>query len=84
MAAPMFRINYESFVSDSIRIVTYRVVHDLQAGFGLDDWVYRHLIHSIRDYRKHSAIADLHTLQFTVTHALGFSAFTSLILATDL
>jgi hypothetical protein len=31
-----------------------------------------------------SVIADLHTLQFTVTHALGFSVFTSRILATDL
>jgi hypothetical protein len=28
-------------------------------------------------------ITDLHTLQFTVTHALGFSVFTSRILATD-
>jgi hypothetical protein len=33
---------------------------------------------------NYSAIAVLHTLQFTVTHALGFSVFTSLILATDL
>jgi hypothetical protein len=33
---------------------------------------------------NYSAIADLHTLQFTVTHALGFSVFTSRILATDL
>jgi hypothetical protein len=33
--------------------------------------------------RSYRAIADLHTLQFTVTHALGFSVFTSLILATD-
>jgi hypothetical protein len=33
---------------------------------------------------NYRAIADLHTLQFTVTHALGFSFFTSLILATDL
>jgi hypothetical protein len=32
----------------------------------------------------YSAIAFLHTLQFTVAHALGFSAFTSRILATDL
>jgi hypothetical protein len=32
---------------------------------------------------NYSAIADLHTLQFTVTHALGFSVFTSRILATD-
>jgi hypothetical protein len=33
---------------------------------------------------NYNAIADLHTLQFTVTHALGFSVFTSRILATDL
>jgi hypothetical protein len=33
---------------------------------------------------NYSAIADLHTLQFTVTHALGYSVFTSRILATDL
>jgi hypothetical protein len=33
---------------------------------------------------KYSAIADLHTLQFTVTNALGFSVFASRILATDL
>jgi hypothetical protein len=25
-----------------------------------------------RDDRQYSAIADLHTLQFTVTHAVGF------------
>jgi hypothetical protein len=36
-----------------------------------------------RDYRQHSATADLHTLQFTVTYALGFSVFPSRILATD-
>jgi hypothetical protein len=29
-------------------------------------------IHTTRDYKQYSAIADLHTLQFTVTHALGF------------
>jgi hypothetical protein len=33
---------------------------------------------------NYSALADLHTLQFTVIHALGFSVFTSRILATDL
>jgi hypothetical protein len=37
-----------------------------------------------RDYRQYIAIADVHTLQFTVTRALGFSVFTSRILATDL
>jgi hypothetical protein len=31
-----------------------------------------------------SAGADLHMLQFTVTHALGFSVFTSRILVTEL
>jgi hypothetical protein len=35
-------------------------------------------------YMKYSAIADLHTLQLTVAHALGFSVFTSRILATEL
>jgi hypothetical protein len=33
---------------------------------------------------NYSAIADLHTSEFTVTHALGLSVFTSRILATDL
>jgi hypothetical protein len=36
------------------------------------------------NYNQYSVIADLHTFQFTVTHALGSSVFTSLILATDL
>jgi hypothetical protein len=58
--------------------VTYKT------GIGLDDWIYWHLIHTTRIYRQYSAISDLHTLQFTVTHALGSSVFTSRILATDL
>jgi hypothetical protein len=33
---------------------------------------------------NYSAIAILDSLQFTVTHALGFSVFTSHILATNL
>jgi hypothetical protein len=33
---------------------------------------------------NYRAIADLHTLQFTVTHALRFSVITSRILETDL
>jgi hypothetical protein len=33
--------------------------------------------------RNYGAVADLHTLRFTVTHALGYSVFTSRILATD-
>jgi hypothetical protein len=39
------------------------------------------LIHSHRQYR---AIAILHALQFTVAHTLGFSVFTSSLLAMDL
>jgi hypothetical protein len=33
---------------------------------------------------NYSAVAIIQTLQFTVTHALGFSVFTSRVLATDL
>jgi hypothetical protein len=59
--------------------VTYKT------GFRLDDWIYCTLyIHTIRDYRQYSAIAVLHTSQFTVAHAPEFSAFTSRLLATDL
>jgi hypothetical protein len=49
------------------------------------DWMigFIALIHSSRNYKWYSAIADLHILQFTVTHALGFSVFTNRILATD-
>jgi hypothetical protein len=36
------------------------------------------------NYYQYSAIADLHTFQFTVTHALGFSVSTSRLLATAL
>jgi hypothetical protein len=35
-------------------------------------------------YRQYRAIADLHNLQLTVAQALGFSVFTSRLLATDL
>jgi hypothetical protein len=59
--------------------VTYKT------GFGLDDWIYcTFYIHTVWEYRQYSAIAILHTLQFTVTHALWFSVFTSRIVATDL
>jgi hypothetical protein len=33
--------------------------------------------------KQYSAVADLHTFQFTVAHALGFSVSTSRTLATD-
>jgi hypothetical protein len=71
-------------VNKQINILS-RVGVTYKTGFGLDDWIYCTLyIHTVRDYRQYGAIAILHTLQFTVTHALGFSVFTSRILATDL
>jgi hypothetical protein len=36
------------------------------------------------NYNQYNAIAGLHTSQFTVAHALGFSIPTSGLLATDL
>jgi hypothetical protein len=36
------------------------------------------------NHTYYSAIADLHTFQFTVAHTLGFSVSTSRLLATDL
>jgi hypothetical protein len=43
-------------------------------GVGLDDWIYWHLIQSTRNYMQYSAIAILHTLQFTAAHALRFQS----------
>jgi heme-binding NEAT domain protein len=61
-------------------IVTCRVTYE--TGFGLD---LLHLKHSqLESTGNHSAIAILHTFQFTVPHALEFSVFSSRILATDL
>jgi hypothetical protein len=53
----------------------------------LDYWIYCTLyMNTVRaiQYMQYSAIAILHTFQLTVPHALGFSVFTSRILATDL
>jgi hypothetical protein len=42
------------------------------------------LVTSSLNHAYYSAIADLHNLQFTTAHALGFSVATSRLLATDL
>jgi hypothetical protein len=53
-----------------------------KTGFALD---LLHLIHShLGTTGSYSAIANLHTFQFTVTHELGFSVVTCRILVTDL
>jgi hypothetical protein len=46
------------------------------------DWMIE-FIDTTRNYRQYRAIADIHTLQFTVTRALWFSVFASRILTTD-
>jgi hypothetical protein len=52
---------------------------------GLDDWIYWRLLCTVSlNYKQYSPIADLHTLQFTVAHAIGFLVSISRILATDL
>jgi hypothetical protein len=62
-----------------------RVGVTYKTGFGLNGWIYCTLyIHTVRDCKQYSAIAIVHTLESTVTHALQFSVFTSRILATDL
>jgi hypothetical protein len=58
--------------------VAYRRVLDWMIGF--IDTLYT-VIGTTSNY---SAIADLHTLQFTVAFTVGFSAFTSRNSATDL
>jgi hypothetical protein len=53
---------------------------------GVLDWMIRFtdiLYTELGTTGNYSAIADLHTLELTVTYALGFSVFTSRILATD-
>jgi hypothetical protein len=55
-------------------------------GFGLD-WVIGFtgtLYTTLGITGNYSATADLHTLHFTFAHKLGFSVFTSRILAKDL
>jgi hypothetical protein len=60
-------------------------VRDLYDGFCIGWLDLLRLIHSHTGTTgNYSAIADLHTLQFTVPHTLGFSGFISRILATDL
>jgi hypothetical protein len=69
----------------NMKIKYFHVWGDYRRGLywiiGFSDTLY---IHTVRDYRHNNTVADLHTLQIIITHALGFSVFTSRILATDL
>jgi hypothetical protein len=52
---------------------------------GLESWIDLLTPYTTtRTYKQHSTIAHLCNLQFTVTHTLGFSVFTSRILVTEL
>jgi hypothetical protein len=54
-------------------------------GSSSDDWILLALgLLSLLITLNYTAIPILHTLQFTVAHALGISVSTSLLLATDL
>jgi hypothetical protein len=52
------------------------------------DWIIGYIapytFTQFRSTSNYSAVAILHTFQFTIAHALGFSVFSSHILATDL
>jgi hypothetical protein len=65
-----------------IDVYTYIVMCFSDCRQGLD-WMIG-FVKSTRIYKQYSTIADLHNLQFTVTHALGFSVFISRILVTEL
>jgi hypothetical protein len=64
-------------------IITFQgglhLIYDI--GFGLD--LLTPNAFTTRKYREQRTISDLHTLKFTVTHALWFSAFTSRMLDRD-
>jgi hypothetical protein len=69
-------------ISFSSRLVLLRVLVTIDGvwiGF-----ISPYSLTTLRDYRQFSSVAVLHTFKFTNTHILGFSVFTSRILATDL
>jgi hypothetical protein len=53
-------------------------------GSSSDDWIYSHIGHSFFNGTQYSAIADLHKLHLTFTHAIGSWAFNSRLLITEL
>jgi hypothetical protein len=74
------------YVLKSKNIVTCKRVRVTKlTGSTSDDWIYEHCGYVFSpNHTYYSAIADLHTFQSTVAHAVGFSIFISRLLATDL
>jgi hypothetical protein len=77
----------------SYNTVTYKGVRGTNNNGSMsDDWIYwpffvQSLLitsNTTRTYKPYSAIADLHTFQFTAAHALGISVSTSRCLIADL
>jgi hypothetical protein len=62
---------------------TSRVGVTYKMGFELDDWIYCTLYVHNSELQAVTALLLIST-HFTVTHALGFSVFTSRILSKDL
>jgi hypothetical protein len=58
-------------------------MRDEKTGSSLDDCYTHSLLITIK-YMQYSTVTDLHTFQFTIRHALGFSVSTSCLLAADL
>jgi hypothetical protein len=63
-----------------VRGYTWRII----TGCCSDDWIYWCFYTITLSYNQYSAIADLHTFQFTFAQVLGFSVSRSRILATDI
>jgi hypothetical protein len=75
-----YLINYSTEILSLVGVYAFLIRRVLDWMIGFIDTLYKP-IGATRNYR---AVAGLHTLQFTVIYALGFSVFTSRIPATDL
>jgi hypothetical protein len=73
-------IGSNSFVQSSRGVCVTKIT-----GSSSDDWIYWHFGYTLSlNYNYYSALTDLHTFQFTVTHALGFSVFIIRLVVTEL
>jgi hypothetical protein len=76
---------YQEYISFCFTTTSFKVHATKMTGSSSDDWIYYHLVtHSHLIPLTYNAIDNLHHLQHTVAHALGFFIFTSRLLATAL